>query len=28
MKGKLEQWRQEMAKHETISLSADYPEGQ
>jgi NAD(P)-dependent dehydrogenase (short-subunit alcohol dehydrogenase family) len=27
MKGKLEQWRQEMAKHESISLGADFPEG-
>jgi hypothetical protein len=27
MKGKLEQWRQEMAKHECISLGADFPEG-
>lgn len=28
MKGKLEQWRQEMAKHESVSLGADYPEAQ
>jgi len=27
MKGKLEQWRQEMAKHESVSLGADFPEG-
>jgi NAD(P)-dependent dehydrogenase (short-subunit alcohol dehydrogenase family) len=28
MKSKLEQWRQEMAKTESVSLGADYPEGQ
>lgn len=27
MKGKLEQWRQEMAKHESISMGADFAEG-
>lgn len=28
MKGKLEQWRQEMAKFESVTLGADFPEGQ
>ncbi|HWB32463.1 MAG TPA: oxidoreductase [Acidobacteriaceae bacterium] len=28
MKGKLEQWQTEMAKTESMSLGADYPEGQ
>ena len=27
MLGKLDQWRDEMAKYETVSLGADYPEG-
>jgi NAD(P)-dependent dehydrogenase (short-subunit alcohol dehydrogenase family) len=28
MKGKLEQWREEMAKYEGVTLGADFPEGQ
>jgi NAD(P)-dependent dehydrogenase (short-subunit alcohol dehydrogenase family) len=27
-KGKLEQWQQEMAKYESVTLGADFPEGQ
>ena len=27
MKGKLEQWREEMAKYESVTLGADFPEG-
>lgn len=28
MKGKLDQWRDEMAKYESVTLGADFPEGQ
>ena len=28
MRGKLEQWREEMAKYESVTLGADFPEGQ
>ena len=26
-KGKLDQWREEMAKYESVTLGADFPEG-
>jgi NAD(P)-dependent dehydrogenase (short-subunit alcohol dehydrogenase family) len=28
MRGKLDQWREEMAKYESVTLGADFPEGQ
>ena len=28
MQSKLDQWREEMAKYEAVSLGADFPEGQ